>query len=376
MARAWWTAVGRKAVGAVSVLALTFWSGLSLGQVPTASSDVPFTEVYVELLARGSAAASVAARQWADVFQQLNVPVRIRPPILDDKPEVKEQRFGRIRRVTAIGELDRTGKITFPDHTFTLQEVDRLTEWIRELRTYGALGSPEGKPLFGLSRAQFHDLLLALSERVEAAPAGKPLREALAALPLPKTYPLRFSVSAERWLEQHGEGESSQPVEGLAVGTALAAVLNEFGLGFRPWRTPAGAVELRVEPLDEEHDHWPVGWDVPPETPRLKLSRELFRLRPVQLQDVPLTELLQRISTQADVPILLDRHRIEKEGLDLDQIRVTVAGRQMTWSSLLRTATVPHKLNRVFRLDETGRLLVWVTTLQHTLRATPRYLPK
>ncbi|NOX55272.1 MAG: hypothetical protein GXP27_12710 [Planctomycetes bacterium] len=328
----------------------------------------PKTEVSVELLAEGGVAAGLAAQQWGRVFQQLGVPLRIRRPILDDEPEVKEQRFGTIRRVTAVGRLQQTGRITFPDRSFTLRDIDRLKEWLRELQTYGAQGSPEGKPAFGLSPKQFQQVFQALTPQLEVEVHGKGLQEALATLPLPDAFPIHLSVAAKELVRQTSDTRCSQHLKGLSLGTALAALLNDFGLGFRPSRTPSGDIELRVEPLEEGHDHWPVGWELPEDVSRLELARDFFKLRPLEYRDEPLPDLLRAVSAASGIPILVDTHQIRKEGIDLSRLRVRFPRRQASWSLLLRAATTPHKLTRRLRLDEAGRLLVWITSLRKSLK--------
>ncbi|HID23808.1 MAG TPA: hypothetical protein EYP14_15620 [Planctomycetaceae bacterium] len=329
---------------------------------------VPKTEVCVELLAEGGVAAGLAAQQWGRIFQQLGVPLRIRRPLLDDKPELKERQFGTIRRVTAVGRLQRTGRITFPDRSFTLRDRNLLKEWLRELQTYGAQGSPEGKPAFGLSPKQFQQVFQALTPQLEVDVHGRGLQDALTALPLPDAFPVHLSVAAKDLVRRTGDGRCSQHLKGLSLGTAFSALLNDFGLGFRPSRTPSGRIELRVEPLEEGHDHWPIGWELPEDVSRLELARDFFKLRLLEYRDEPLPDLLRTVSAASGIPILVDTHQLRKEGIALSRLRVEFPRRQASWSLLLRAATTPHKLTRRLRLDEAGRLLVWITSLRKSLK--------
>ena len=341
-------------------------------QTPRQSDRVPQTELFVELLAEGGVAAGVAAQRWGQVFQELRVPLRIRRPILDDKPAMKETWFGSIRRVTAVGRLDRTGRIIFPDRSFTLSEIDRLKEWLRELQTYGAQGSPEGKPGFGLSPKQFKQVFVALTPALETEVQGHTLDEALTLLPLPDDFPLHLSVAAKELTQQDRDAKCSQRLEGLSLGTALAALLNDFGLGFRPWRTPAGSIELRVDPLAEGRDRWPVGWELSEDVSRLQLAREFFRLRVIEFHDKPLPEVFRLASSDSGLPIVVDTYSIRQEGIDLSGLRVEFPRRQASWSLVLRAATNPHKLTRRLRLDETGRPFVWITSLRKSLKDRQR----
>ena len=65
------------------------------------------------------------------------------------------------------------GRIVLPDRTFTRGDGVNLQEWVEELRLYGAQGSPEGKPLWGLSEEQFKAVFTALSEPSPVDSDGK-----------------------------------------------------------------------------------------------------------------------------------------------------------------------------------------------------------
>ena len=75
-----------------------------------------------------------------------------------------------------------------------------------------------------------------------------------AALGLPDDYPFRLHDAAREKLRT-ATGVTTRPlrheVSGLSRGTALAIVLADYGLGFRPLRTPGGAINLVAEPLDD-----------------------------------------------------------------------------------------------------------------------------
>lgn len=334
------------------------------GAPATAADGVRDTQVKVELLI-GKGEAGLKAQQWGQVFERLEVPVRIRRSILDEQPEIKERMYGRLRQVTVIGLLARDGTLVFPEHTFRQSEIARLREWLRELQTYGAQGAPDGKPLWGLSKSQFGELYDALSGKLEQEVEGRTLNEALATFDLPKQYPLRFSTSAQERLRDRFP-QKLPPVhkrlQGVGKGTALALLLNDYGLGFRPLRTPDGSLELTVESLEETEDVWPVGWKF--KQSRAKTAPKLFELIPVHFEDVKLLDVFDAVSAKTGIPIYLDRYRIDAKGIDLESIRVSYPPRQASWSLLLHGITNPHKLARRFRIDEQGRPFVWITTLE------------
>src|SRR5262249_30542554 len=157
----------------------------------------------------------------------------------DEELATKDKMIGSLREVLAQGRLEKNGTITFQNRVFRQSDLPKLKEWFEELRTYGAQGSPEGQPLWGLSKQQFDPIYAALSDPIRADPEGVELLKALPLFKLPEAYPLRITRSAEAQLRQ----EPAPPVihkslVGMTQGTALSVALGESGLGFRPRRTP------------------------------------------------------------------------------------------------------------------------------------------
>jgi hypothetical protein len=326
------------------------------------------TVVSVELLA-DAMANGLTAQQWGQTFEKIGYTVRIRRAILKEKPEIKERTRGRLREVKVIGKLDRSGRLIFADRTFSPSQGSKLAEWLRSLEVYGAQGSPKGKPVWGLDKAQFDILYNALSPKVDADIQGKTLSAALAAMKLPATYPVRYTVAAKQRLGT--PSANRRPVrellKGHSKGTAMALALHEYGLGFRPLRTPNGGLELSIESRDKVTDVWPIGWDLKQQ--RAKTAPRFFKLVPVELDKVNLVDALDGIAAVTDVPIHLDHFDIEARGIDVDKIVISYPAKKTSWSLLLRSITTPYKLTRKFRVDEKGRPFVWVTPLVPTRRA-------
>ena len=329
------------------------------------------TEVSLELIATATA-SSEHAQAWGQRLQKLGIQFQTRQAVAGDKAEVKEHKLGQLRRVTVVAVLDRSGRIICNDRAFTLAEADKLAEWIRELKTYGAQGAPQGKPLFGLDDRQFGGVLRELSVPVNVDTAGLSLEAALAKLPLPEKHPLRMTPEAQRAARMlDSDKKLRTDARGLSVGTVLAATLGEFGLSFKPLRTPDGKIELAVSPRDAGQDAWPIGWPLDPEKPQGQLVPALFKTVPVALDDVPLTDVLTAASQASEVPLLIDHHAIEREEIDLSELKVTVPNRKTTWGLLLRQVTFPHKLGRRIVADDAGKPFVLITTLKETLKENP-----
>ena len=325
-----------------------------------ASSKPRSTTVDLKLLT-GTDGGGLHAQQWIRVLESLDVSVQIQRSTLNDKPEVRERIVGSLRYVTAVGTLERSGRISFPNRSFEAADGQKLREWINELKTYGAQGTPEGQPMWGLSKAQFTQVYDSLLKPVESELADLPLADAVAKLPLPKQYPVRFSQAARTLLEQNGaKNRSRQDVRGFTAATALAIMLNDCHLGYRPNRTPADGLELLVEPLGQRQDFWPVGW--PLQKQRFKAAPKLFAMTPIELNQVELTDLLPTVAELTDTPVMLDYYEIEQKNIDLSKLTVSFKRAQTSWSVALKNMVVPKKLSREIWQDEAGRAFVWITT--------------
>ena len=316
-----------------------------------ASSKPKITIIEIKLLT-GADGGSLHAQQWSKVLEPLDVSIQIQRSTLNDKPEVRERN---------VGTLDRSGKISFPGRSFDASDGPKLREWINELKTYGAQGTPEGQPMWGLSKEQFAKLYDSLQKPVDAELLDLPLTEAIPKLPLPKPYPVRVSQAATTLLEQTGaKNRVRQDVRGFSGATALAIVLNDCRLGFRPNRTPAGGLELLVEPLGQRQDLWPVGW--PLQKQRIKAAPKLFAMTPIELNQVELTDLLVTVAELTETPVMLDYYEIEQKNIDLSKLTVSFKRAETSWSVALKNIVVPKKLSREIWQDEAGRAFVWITT--------------
>lgn len=304
--------------------------------------------------------------KWQHVFAKQNMSLRIRSGRPGDKPSISETKLGAIRLIKAIGIIDTTGRILFPKNkVFTLADSAELGKWLEDLKTFGEQGSPDGKPLWGLSESQFSEFYSSLSAPVLEEVAGLRLDNALEKMALPKQYSASMSGKAVEWLktEYPDAPKVRSKLQGFSKGTALAILLNEYGLGFHPLRKPDGKLDLIVEPLKVTRAVWPVGWDL--KESRVKTARKLFmEFVPIDLENVLFVDVINAVSVKAEIPIFIDRYRIEGFGVDVDKLRVSFQSNRTSWFRLLGAITTPNHLTRRDQIDEAGKPFIWVTYLQ------------
>jgi hypothetical protein len=324
---------------------------------------------FVLLTERSSFSTQAAAQKWGRLFSRLGVSMKTQTATFGDKTEIKERKLGRYRVVKVLAKLERNGRLRISSKiSFALSDAPKVKKWIEELTIYGAQGSPDGKPAFGLNPTQFGSIYAMLSLPIETELQGLKLDEALAKMGLPGSYPLRMTATSVETLNKRRQlAVIRTSYKGLTKGVVLAAMLNEFSLGFRPLRSPTGAVELVVEPLAAGHDHWPVGW--PPKQTNLKTAPGLYKRVPVDIKDVPLTDVLKAVAARSGVRVLIDYHELQVEGIDPTTKTVSyLATERKSWSLLLKGVTTPLKLARELRIDEQEQPFVWITSLRSSLK--------
>lgn len=336
----------------------------------------PKTEIIVELLT-GTEGVGYSAQRWLQLFERLQIEFKVRrAEVREDLETIEEAGVGArgaTRRVRVRGRLEKSGQLTFSDRTFTEDQAGKLAKWLRELQEFGAQGSPQGQPVWGLGKAQFQALFKSLSEPVTETTAEKSLTEAIDALALPVEFPLSFSAGAKQFQPaRRGEIPAGlddpsarrlvqQSVTGMSKGTALAVVLSEFGLGFRPRRMADGSIDLQICTQAEIQDLWPVGW--PQQASNPKTAPKYYALTKFDLHDVMLDETLSTAATFVDMPILVDRPALEGKKIDLSAVKVSFGPRQATWSLALQQLTFQAKAQTHLYIDEAGRPFIWVTPL-------------
>jgi hypothetical protein len=300
-------------------------------------------------------------QQWGPVFERLGAAVQFRQRILDDQVSINERIRGSYRMVTAIGELDSNGSLNFPGKSFKLDNTQPLAEWIRELQTYGGQGSPDGQPVWGLTDKQFDALFAELGRPVTGSCDGLEFQSAIEQLGLPAAYPFRLHETArELVLSSAGAHTVRHEINGLSRGTALAIVLADYGLGFRPLRSPAGAIDLVAEPLAGLEKPWPIGWPLEDDRPRNETTPALFAQVDAGFNDVPLADVLSAIEEATSTRVIVDYEKCAGRDIDPAALNVKYPQRKTAWILILRTVAAQARLTREIMVDEAGTPFVYL----------------
>lgn len=333
----------------------------------SARKKAPNTVITMELLTVGDG-VGLRAREWMEILGKLDVTLTVRTGRANEKLEVTEKKAGgTLRTVLVKGFLDNKGQLIFTDHTFTQNDTGKLSAWLDELRTYGAQGNPDGRPAWGLTKDQFGTIYDALKKPLAFDPQDVELAKVLEKIDVPREYPLKFDSAALKAINgRSAPPRVGQALKGISQGTALAVLLAEQGLGFRPRRLPDATVELTIMPLEGSADVWPVGWprrQSPPET-----APSLFEIKTIDLEDEPLDGILDAVADVIGIPILIDRAALQAKGIDLSQVMISHARKKTTWITALNSFAYKAKSKFEVLIDEAGKPFVWVTPLSSPAR--------
>ena len=318
-------------------------------------------------------AAIQKSQFWSRELAERGYSVQVRSIRFQEEPEVSEKMVGRIRVVKLVGGLNRRGELIFPKRSFNQSQVDQLAEWLRELKSFGAQGSPDEKPVWGLSQTQFEAIFEALAKPVEADLSGKSLEECLAAIPPPEKYPYRWTLDATEARTKDNKQlkfPEWQRTQGMSQGAALAIVLRHFGYGFWPSRTPKGSIELAIDPIQKGKKLWPLGWELQ-QSPDFVFGKFL-KITEVNLVQAPLLDVAQAISVQTETSVVFDTYNIRKVGIVLEETKIDHPPRKRNWSLILKAALSQHKMTHDLRVDEAGRGFSLVKPRDAVLNALER----
>jgi len=335
---------------------------------PKSNKEIPTTEVEIELLT-DDAGVGQNAQQWAELLRKHDVAVRIRRGTPRDEAGVSESTIGNtVRMVKVVAHLDRRGAIRMPDRQFTTADNDALREWIRGLRTYGAQGSPEGQPGWGLSKEQMDQVLAALKRPIQIDTQGKDILAGLLAFtPNPDQGDLPIHVTpAAKEIMALPQGEQLFPhsLVGVSRGSALSILLSYYGLCFTPQRTPAGKLELAIHDAEKIEYPWPIGWPWPEDTPRNKIAPSLFKFVNVELVDQPLPDVLTAAAKTIEIPIFVDHAQMEKWDIDFNNLKVNYPAKKTSWIVAIRQIAFNCRLKRELYVDEAGKPFIWLTPIE------------
>lgn len=351
---------------------LTFLIALSVAQ----SGQAQDFRLRVIVLMPPSPTSRVLAQEWAGVFQKTGHRVTFRQGEAGEKTTIENVELERGNEVKIIGLMNRQGAIDFRGKRFTQSQDKPLKEWLDNLQKFGADGPPRESRTWGLNDEQFKEVLQLLAEPVtEPVTWSTPLRS-IESLKLPFEFRMTYSdeVRSRLLLKPKKIGDTFPDVKGFSKGTALAVVLAQYGLGFRPMASNDSKrqkYKLEVDVGDEGSNLYPVGWkNTRPITVALPA---LVKSVTVDVQELPVDNVVLQLSGHLKIPRVNSAFALNGKGRDTSVMRYTRRPDRISPSALMRVMGNTQKLGLVVRTDEIGRMFLWVTTKEEADAFSDRF---
>ena len=309
----------------------------------------------------GPDVAAADAHEWLRALGGAGADdVKIRGAKPTDLIEIRN--LGNAERPVFViyAELRATGRLHVPGRSYTESQMPAFAAWIDELRKTGIEGAVEEKLAFGLTPRQLLALHEDLSAVVDFETKGQPIRAVLDELADQIGTPVSLAGSARRALQR--DEDVNEELQGLSVGTVLAAVVRPFGLVAQVVRDTRGQPEIRIVDSRSAEEFWPVGW--PLEESPDAVAPELSEKIKVEITDFKLSEALQAIESKIGIRFLIDQNSLAAAGIELDQVRVSYAHPDAPYRSILRRLLAQARPGMKYdlRTDENQVPFLWITT--------------
>lgn len=312
-------------------------------------------------LATADQFSPLESQAWYRLLTELGVSqLRIRGQSADDRAEIEVggvpgQRVYRVR-----GLLTDRGELLLPGGKFTVRSRAELAAWLERLRSEGP-PAPDGKRRpFGLTPPELERVKGALAGANASKTAGLRRGDAIEQLDAQLDgIPLALDKAIARDVPRAGGGDVvSDELQGLSLGTALAAALRPAGLALQPRRTPQETLELVIVAGGEGVESWPIGWAC--DDPRDTLPK-LYTTLNVELANITLDTALTAVAARLQAPLLVDHNGLAAIDVELTAVPVDQPAKKTSYSLLLRKILLPAKLKYEVRLDDAGKAFLWVT---------------
>jgi hypothetical protein len=328
-------------------------SDCSLAQPATSKRRVIMLEVSAE------ARAMVGTQQsWLKMLQGVGADKVISKTARTGTPTIEEIETSGSTLVTVTGFIVNN-KLRLPGGSFAIRDKSGVRQLLQEIRDDGAQVALAEKKAFGLTSEQLVALHQLLAKTVDFPTSGENAGDVIGRIS--KQGGLNLVLDSAARAAVNGDDTVLEELQGLSMGTALAAVVRPLGLVLQPKREQGKPIEIHLVDSRASEENWPIGWPI--EQPPIAVEPKLFAKMPIEIRNFPLQDVLNAIEKRADVPFFYDHNTLAREGIELANVKVTLVQKNVTLMvaiSKLLNQTRP-KLSEEVRVDENGKAFLWIS---------------
>ncbi len=330
-------------------------------------------QVALDVLIQAQPSYRIKAQEWGRAFQELGYTPQFRQPKPGEEIRVENVDKDGSESVHIVAGMSVDGTIRIGKRKFTIADAKDLKALLDELAEFGAGGPPEKSPTWGMTAEQLLEVTQLFSDPVKDDILLNSPVITIESIGLPANVRMKFTDAAR--LRALGRRPESAPnslnLIGYSKGTAIAMVLAQYGLGFRPQRIAANSYEIEIDNGNEASNFWPVGWKTQ-ETTAVVLPAYLKSI-PVDVEDAEVSALMQVVSERLKVPVFRSTFSLASSGKDLDVLTYTRKNDKVSPSRLLTSIGDKLQLGFDIRVDESGKLFLWATTSEESAAFKNRF---
>ena len=329
-----------------------------LGNAPLAAkSDATDTVLTIEISSDALESPGTQQR-WMQMLQKVGADRVVSKTRRQGTAKVEENSVGNIRTIRVFGFL-AAGRLTLPGGKFRITDTGRIRDLLQKFRDDGKETTLAEKFDFGLTVSQLVALSEKLAKPVDFSTQGKPLADVAgtmingSGIKVVRDRRAKASLASDELV--------TQEFEGMAIGTALAAVTKPYGLVLEPGRKQGEAVEIQIKSAQDSNESWPIGRK--PKQAPVMVAPKLFQKMPIGIKNFPLDKVLAAFQKKAQMPIIFDREVLARKGIDVAKTKVSINHKDgvlaLMISRLLRQSK--PKMSYELRVDDAGKTFLWIT---------------
>lgn len=347
-------------------------SDVAEAQSGSAKSVRPKRSLVLEVLIQPSPIYRVRAQEWGRELQELGYAPRFREPVAGEKMRIEQQLKDGRDVVFIVGGLTRDGGLTLGNTTFALADMKELNRFLDDMRTHGPGGAPAGNPRWGLTEQQFQDFVRLVSEPADSDVSLGSAAATVGSLKLPEQLAVVFAEEAfQASLQPRPEtAPESLKLQGLTKGTALAVVLAQYGMGYRPIVGRGDRYTVEIVMGDESSNLWPAGWKTAEST--ADVLPAWLKSIPFDVEDADVASIAQAVADKLEIPLVVSSQSIQRDGKPLEDLVYSRSGKLSPFG-ILRGLSDKFELGFDVRADEAGKLFLWATSSRDAAAFNKRF---
>lgn len=324
--------------------------------------EPPRRTLDVEVLIQSLPSYRIKSQEWGRVFQELGYSVRFRAPRAGEASRVEDLDRDDFLATRVVAAMAPDGSIRIGKQKFDIESTKLLTQALDEIQLHGAKGPRDSNPTWGLTDEQFLEVTQLLGVPVENPVELQSSILAVESVGLPANMRMKFTEAARQQALAKRPASAPDTIElqGFTKGSAIAIILAQYGLGFRPRYVAPGKYDMEIDRGNESSNLWPIGWK--PAQSFSEILPTYLRAIPLDVEDVEVSVLVGAVSEKIGLAHFSSAYALKAKGLDLHTLKYTRRDDRISPVRLLTAVGDKLELGFDVRVDEGGKMFLWVTT--------------